>query len=100
MKYLGKVVVAGMLCLVLGCASHISDRGRRVTIAHPIEVKSCVLMGRVVAKSRIPYLQSGVYSATNQALDKAAAAGATHVVWEKEESGFFSQVEGLMYQCR
>ncbi len=100
MRLLRKISTILLVSLIAGCATQISDRGRMVRIAHPTDVSNCALMGRVIAKSRIPYLQVGVYSAENEALDQAAAAGATHVVWEKREGGFFSQVEGLMYQCR
>lgn len=75
----GTLVPAG-----IGCATSLSSRASRVRYAQPDEVRGCRFITRVQGTSGwggTQACETGSNNARNDALEDAAAAGATHVVW-------------------
>ena len=88
-------------CLAVGCASTPSTYALRVKIADAQEVSNCKFITNVKGSSSLGNLaaSTGIENSKNEALEKAAAAGATHVVW-KDTSWFMgSTATGEAYKC-
>ena len=88
-------------CLVVGCASTPSKYALRVKIADVQEVSKCKFVTNVQGSSSFGNLaaSTGIENAKNEALEKAAAAGATHVVWKDTSWLMGSSATGEAYKC-
>lgn len=87
--------------VVVGCASTPSGSALRVKIAEPHEVAKCKFVTNVKGSSILGNLAGsrGIENSKTEALEKAAGAGATHVVW-KDTSWFMgSSASGEAYRC-
>ena len=98
-----------MILLFLGCvifllgACAATPKAKAIREADSQMVANCVFFGSVQASSGWGgcLCQSvGYSSAKNQALNKAAKLGATHIVWFNQESGFMgANFSGRAYRC-
>lgn len=77
---------------VLGCASTLSDRASQVRwVDAPQQVAGCDSVGMVEgssAQSGPANISTGRNNARNEALERAAAKGATHVQWVENNEGW------------
>lgn len=95
------VLILCIMFLLAACAA--SPRARGIQEADDYRVANCTFLGSVKASSGWGgcLCQSvGYSSAKNQALNKAAKLGATHIVWTNLESGFWgANASGRAYVC-
>ncbi|MBS0287638.1 MAG: hypothetical protein JSR17_10100 [Proteobacteria bacterium] len=100
----------GLLVLFLGttlwgCAIEPSQRAQRILPAYPEMVSNCALLGGVTGTAPTLALPIGEQYARYQALDEAAALGATHIVWTDTTAGlvpldkFAPTAQGRAYYC-
>src|SRR5262249_8494597 len=91
------------LLLACGCATTLSARAQKVRDAVPDEVAGCRLIGDVSGSSLqtgIAVIEQGKKNAMNEAREKAAQIGATHVVGLTAEWGFMATTaHGIAYNC-
>jgi S1-C subfamily serine protease len=84
------VTLAGIS--VLGCASTLSDRASQIRwVDAPQQVAGCDSVGMVEgssAQSGPANISTGRNNARNEALERAAAKGATHVQWVENNEGW------------
>lgn len=94
-------VTAPLIALLLGgCASGINSSG--VQPASPDQVTSCRYLDDVLGTSILYglFASAGGDNARAQALDKARAMGATHIVWNAPTGRYGStDVSGKAYRC-
>lgn len=100
----------GLLVILLGialygCAIEPSQRAQRILPAYPEMVTHCTLVGGVTGTSPTLALPIGEQFARYQAMDEAAALGATHIVWTDTTAGivpldkFAPTASGRAYYC-
>lgn len=92
-------ILAAALALT-GCASGINSTG--VQPASPDQVTSCRYLDDVLGTSIFYglFASAGGDNARAQALDKARAIGATHIVWNAPTARYGStDVSGKAYRC-
>ena len=93
----------GLLIALLasGCTTVPSVAAQRVKVADPAEVMACTLVADVQGSSGWGNLaaSTGMQNAKNEALDQAAAAGATHIVWTNIAGGYSPFATGRAYRC-
>jgi hypothetical protein len=100
-----KVNVGGMslllASLVTACATTPSPAAQRIIVTEASHVARCTYLSDVEGSSGFGNLASstGIQNAKNEALDKAAAAGATHVVWTNTSWFMGSSAAGKAYRC-
>ncbi len=84
-----------------GCSSTPSNRALAVQSADERVVASCRLLGEVFGSSGWGGLaaSSGMQNARIEAQEKAAALGATHIVWLSVAGGFSPSAAGRAYRC-
>jgi hypothetical protein len=89
--------------LLQGCVSTQTPAAAKVKVADARKMKDCTLLGEVTGTSGATLLpvatESSVESAQNDGADKAAAMGATHVVWGKYSGGQATTILGNAYKC-
>ncbi|MFH0781955.1 MAG: hypothetical protein V2B20_08385, partial [Pseudomonadota bacterium] len=94
-----------MLCnlwfILAGCATTKSAMAINVLEADEKVVTNCKYLGDVTGTSGWGNLaaSTGVNNAKNEALEKAAKLGATHVVWTQISGGYSPFVNGRAYRC-
>lgn len=97
------VCVAALAAMgaLIGCASKPTPRAAKVRVATAAEVKKCEFLGRVSGSSAHEGygLVYGRDKAKNDALDVAAALGATHVVWIEVTDGLNPTATARAYRC-
>jgi hypothetical protein len=88
-------------CLLAGCSTTPSASALRVKIADDREVSNCKFITNVQGSSGLGNLaaSTGIQNAKNEALEQAAADGATHVVWTSTEGFMGSSATGEAYRC-
>jgi len=88
-------------CLVAGCATTLSTSAQRVKIAEAPEVSRCKFISDVQGSSGWGNLAAsiGIQNARNEAIEQAATAGATHVVWTSAWGFMGSSATGKAYRC-
>lgn len=84
-----------------GCATTLSTSAQRVKVADTPEISSCRFVSDVHGSSGWGNLaaSTGMQNAKNEALEQAASAGATHVVWTNLAGGYSPFATGKAYRC-
>ena len=99
-------LIAGLLLgLVLtGCASQ-GQRPAKISVAPATEetVKACEYLDDVVGTSGWygVFASRGIENARSEAMSKAAEIGATHIVWQSNNTNYGStSVSAKAYRCK
>jgi len=94
------LIVLG-LGVAAGCALPTSQRARSVTSADESTVAGCAYLEDVTGWSGWGNLaqDAGMKNARNQARERAAELGATHVVWRGLAGGYSPNVVARAYRC-
>ena len=86
------ILVAFLFVACGGCATTLSDRASRVRWADsPQQIAGCESLGMVEGSSTqtgAANISTGRNNARNEALERAASRGATHVHWLENNEGF------------
>ena len=84
-----------------GCATTPSTPAQRVKISDPAGVSGCKMVADVHGSSGWGNLaaSTGMQNAKNEALEQAASAGATHIVWTNVAGGYSPFATGKAYRC-
>jgi len=90
-----------LACLVTGCATTLSPAAQRVQVAEDSQVTRCRFVSDVEGSSGFGNVaaSTGIQNSKNEALEKAASIGATHVVWTHTTGYMGSTARGRAYQC-
>ena len=98
---LSRYVLVGMVVLVAGCATQLSERGAGVQDADDGMVAGCKYVGNVSGTSGVGGVaaSTGIQNAKNEARDQAGTLGATHVVWRSVHGGYMPSAVGDAYLC-
>jgi len=85
------VMSLASIFFISGCATVMTKEAARIKIATPEEVKGFEYLGMVEGSSSLSgiYRESGFRNSVNEALNKAAAIGATHLVLDKSCSATY-----------
>jgi len=98
-----KIVFLCALFVIIasGCATSLSTGGLSIVDADERSVINCTLIRNVSGSSGWGNLaaSTGINNAQNEAREKAARAGATHIVWKTVNGGFSPYVSGNAYRC-
>ena len=98
-------LVGAVLVLILlplgACATSRSAAAMRVQEADSNMVAGCTFLGEVAGTSSVggAVASTGIENAKNEALERAAGKGATHVVWNALVGGEQPSVSGKAYRC-
>lgn len=92
------------LLAMSGCATPRSAGASRIREVDIASVSGCKYLGKVIGSSELGnqlslYTSNAVERAKNQALDKAAQLGGTHIVWDNLMEGFPVSMVGNVYSC-
>jgi hypothetical protein len=89
------------LAILAGCALPTSQRARSVQAADEAMVARCQYLDEVTGWSGWGNLaqDAGMKNARNQARERAAELGATHVVWRGLTGGYTPNVVARAYRC-
>lgn len=87
--------------LLAGCATGLSRQAQAVQAADERMVSKCTFLGEVQGSSGWGNLaaSAGMQNARNEAQEKAAQIGATHIVWMNIAGGFSPFAVGRAYKC-
>lgn len=96
-----KVWIAIAALAVSGCATRQSQQAAEVLTADERMVDGCQLLGEVDGSSGWGGVAAskGMNNARNEAREKAARLGATHVVWMNMAGGYTPYAVGRAYRC-
>jgi hypothetical protein len=85
-----------------GCATTLSPSATRMLDADAKMVDGCTYVGDVHGSSGWGNLaaSTGIQNAKNEAAEKAAALGATHILWTNVSGGYSPYVSGRAYMCK
>jgi len=99
-EFLSLSVVA--ILILNGCATTLSQSAARVIDADMTMTGNCQLLGDVHGWSGWGNNATslGLENAENQAREKAASMGATHIFWTIEATGLITNVSGKAYLCK
>ena len=91
-----------VLCIymsVVGCATGLSTAGAKIQDADPKIIEGCRYLGEVHGSSGWGNLaaSTGIQNAKNEAIESAAALGATHIIWTNIAGGYSPNVSGRAY---
>lgn len=103
-NYMNKFFI---LCVVaatffhFGCATHLSGPASTIQDANTAIVQKCKYLADVAGSSGWGNIaaSTGIENAKNEAREKAAKLGATHIVWGTVQGGYSPFVSGQAYQC-
>ena len=86
---------------ISGCATSRSISASRIQDADSAMVSGCKYLGEVHGSSGWGNLAAsvGMGNAKNQASERAAELGATHIVWNQIMGGYSPSVSGKAYLC-
>jgi len=100
LKYQFLAVVA--ILVLNGCATTLSQSAARVMDADMKMANDCQFLGEVHGTSGWGNLaaSTGIENARNEAREKAASKGATHIVWTNVAGGYSPYVSGTAYRCK
>jgi hypothetical protein len=84
-----------------GCATPLSSKASAVREADESMVAGCTYLGDVAGTSGWGNLaaSAGIENAKHEAMEKAAALGATHIVWRSLTGGYSPTATGRAYRC-
>ncbi len=90
------------ILMLNGCATTLSQSAARVIDANIKMTENCQFLGDVHGWSGWGNSAAslGIENAENQAREKAASMGATHIVWTSEATGFKTKVNGKAFLCK
>lgn len=85
-----------------GCATTLSPSATKILDADAKMVDGCTYVGDVHGSSGWGNLaaSTGIQNAKNEAVEKAAALGATHILWTNISGGYSPYVSGCAYRCK
>ena len=85
-----------------GCATTLSSSAKRILDADAKMVEGCTYVGDVHGSSGWGNLaaSTGIQNAKNKAVERAAALGATHILWIDISGGYSPYVSGRAYKCK
>lgn len=93
----------GICVLALaGCTTTLSQAGSGVVQADEKMVAACQFLGTVEGSSGFGNIaaSTGMQNAKNQATEKAASMGATHIVITSVTGGYSPAAQGRAYRCK
>ena len=103
MKYPIKLLfLLSTIILLPSCTTSPSIRAQAVSEADSYTIRNCRYLGEVEGSSSHAGIASsyiGIPNAKNEAKDKAAALGATHIMWGTIEPNYWVSVKGKAYKC-
>jgi len=90
--------------LVHGCATTLSPAAANIKDASKETVSGCKYLGEVTGSSKVGSqvalaTHSGKVRAREEALEKAAQLGGTHIVWYQFVDGYPAFARGDVYSC-
>ena len=92
------------LTTIGGCSTAPSTEASRIVTADEKGIEGCQFMGNVEGSSSYGGLamqEVGLTRAKNEALDKVADLGGTHIVWQNNAKGFWgASASGKAYKCK
>ena len=90
------------ILMLNGCATTLSQSAARVIDADMKMTDKCQFLGDVHGSSGWGNLAAsvGIENAKNEAKEKAASMGATHIVWTGMAGGYSPYVSGKAYVCK
>jgi hypothetical protein len=90
-----------LLSIISGCATSRSIEASKIREADIATVSGCKYLGEVHGSSGWGNLAAsvGMANAKNEAWEKAAELGATHIVWNQIVGGSSPSVSGKAYHC-
>lgn len=96
-----RTLLPAVLLVLVGCATTLSAKGRTIQETDPAHVSSCAPLGLVSGSSSQGNLlaSAGMRNAQNEAIEKAADRGATHVVWQQIAAGYSPSASAMAYRC-
>jgi hypothetical protein len=99
-KYICGIAAASTI-LLASCAVTPSKGAAQVRDADEKIIENCHFVADVEGTSGWGNLaaSAGIANARNEAREKAAAAGATHIVWRSVTGAYSPTVSGRAYQC-
>ena len=94
------ILLTGLIAY--GCATTLSSSATRILDADAKMVDGCTYVGEVHGSSGWGNLaaSTGIENAKNEAREKAAALGATHILWTNVSGGYSPYVSGRAYICK
>ena len=94
------ILLCSMICS--GCATTLSTSGLSVREADEKMVTECRFLGSVQGSSGFGNVAAsvGMQNAKNQAIERAAGMGATHIVFGDIRGGYSPSVQGRAYTCK
>ncbi len=99
--FLISIIILGLFTFV-SCATTLSSTAIKIKEADIKTVENCKYLGEVHGSSGWGNLGASVamQNAKNEALEKAAKLGATHVIWNNITGGYSPYVSGKAYYCK
>ena len=95
-----KILVMSVVTVLSACAYYPSPAANKVIEASEREVSQCRLLGQVYGDSgNLLFTSIGVQVAKDQAKDRAARLGATHILWTEENVRINPYFVGKAYRC-
>jgi|GEM_PF-582181 len=87
--------------VLTACSARPSPEAQRIQDALPRDVANCEMVQEVYGTAQGFHLSesAAMTTARNMALEQAATARATHVVWTNIEDGLSSYITGTAYRC-
>jgi len=85
-----------------GCATTLSQSAARVKDADMKMTDNCQFLGDVYGSSGWGNIAAsmGIENAKNEAREKAATMGASHIIWTSTTGGYSPYVSGKAYLCK
>lgn len=83
------------------CATTLSPTASRVIQADEKMIADCKFLGQVEGSSGFGNIAAtaGMTNARNQATERAAAMGATHILFTNVSGGYSPSAQGRAYRC-
>ena len=97
------IALLGLSLILLGCVTAVPPAAAKIIEADEEMIKACKFIGTMTGKSSLGVTmpETGEANAKTDLLVKAAAKGATHVVWKEVYfNGWGWRVNGRVYQCQ
>jgi|GEM_PF-5563196 len=93
-------LLGGLNLFINGCVYYPSDAATKIIETSEREVANCKLLGQVYGDSAyLLFTSVGVQVAKDQAKEKAASLGATHVYWLEQNLRVKPYVVARAYRC-
>jgi len=100
MKVFAIIMLSSLIAY--GCATTLSTSATRILDADTKMIDGCTYVGDVHGSSGWGNLaaSTGIQNAKNEGTEKAAALGATHILWTNVSGGYSPYVSGRAYRCK